>query len=188
MTLSRRSLSTILIVIGAVCLAWAAFEVVQAQAFQHEERVAFERVQDGAPAPTGLIGRLDIPRLDISVMVMEGDDARTLKTAVGHLPDTALPWEAGNSAIAGHRDTFFRPLKDIRTGDEIRLTSPRGEFVYRVRSTRIVSPQDLSVLAPTAASTLTLVTCYPFYYVGAAPKRFIVQAEPLATYPPTRSQ
>jgi len=184
--MSRRSLSSLLIVIGAVCLTWVAFEIVQVQAFQHEERVAFERVQDGAPVPTGLIGRLEIPRLDLSVMVMEGDDARTLKTAVGHLPDTVMPWETGNTAIAGHRDTFFRPLKDIRTGDEIRLTSHRGEFVYRVRNMRIVSPQDISVLKPTATSVLTLVTCYPFYYVGSAPKRYIVQAEPVGGPAPSR--
>ena len=185
--MSRRLASTVLIVIGATCLAWAAFAVLHAQAFQHEERVAFARVQDGAPAPPGLIGRLDIPRLNLSVMVMEGDDVGTLKTAAGHLPDTALPWNGGNTAIAGHRVTFFRPLRIIRRGDEIRLISPHGEFVYTVRDTRIVDPDDISVLAPTRTATLTLVTCYPFHYVGAAPKRYIVQAEPIVATPAARS-
>lgn len=190
--MSRRSLSTVLIVGGAACLGWAALQICQAQRFQRDERVAFARAQDrepvgdGAPVPSGLVGRLEIPRLNLSVMVMEGDDARTLKTAVGHLPDTSLPWNGGNTAIAGHRDTFFRPLRNIREGDQIRLTSPRGEFAYTVRRTRIVEPEDVSVVAPTSTAVLTLVTCYPFYYVGAAPKRYIVQAEPIVTSGLTR--
>jgi sortase A len=96
-----------------------------------------------------------------------------------------MPWENGNSALAGHRDTFFRPLKGVRAGDEIRLVSPRGTFVYRVRETRVVDPDDLAVLAPTPQPELTLVTCYPFYYVGHAPRRYIVRAERVETTPVT---
>lgn len=124
-----------------------------------------------------LIGRIDIPRLGVSAIVREGVDSRTLRRAVGHVPDTALPGDAGNIALAGHRDTFFGPLQRIRTGDRIRLRTPDGDFTYVVRGTRVVAPTDLSVLEPTTESMLTLITCYPFSYVGAAPERFIVRAQ-----------
>ena len=133
-------------------------------------------VPRAAPLDTGLIGRLEIPRLHVSVIVMDGDDDATLARAVGHLPGTALPWEAGNVVMAGHRDTFFRPLKDLREGDEIRVTTSHGTFDYRVIRMEIVEPDDVSVLAPTPVRSLTLVTCYPFVYVGSAPQRFIVHA------------
>jgi sortase A len=134
--------------------------------------------------PAGeVLGQLEVPRVHLSVIVMEGDDDATLKNAVGHLPDTPLPWDNGNSAFAGHRDTFLRPLKDVRAGDEIRLTSVHGTFVYRVRETRVVDPGDIEVLAPTSQPELTLVTCYPFYYVGNAPRRFIVSAERVESLP-----
>jgi len=129
-----------------------------------------------APVDAGLVGRLEIPRLHVSVIVMDGDDDATLARAVGHLPGTALPWESGNVVMAGHRDTFFRPLKDLREGDEIRMTTAHGTFDYRVVSMEIVEPDDVSVLAPTSVRSLTLVTCYPFVYVGRAPQRFIVHA------------
>ena len=118
-----------------------------------------------------------VPRLKLSTPVIEGDDDSTLDRAVGHLPDTPLPWEDGNSAIAGHRDGLFRPLKDLKVGDEIRFRSTREEFRYKVTRTRIVQPDDVSVLEPRSRDALTLITCYPFYYVGAAPQRFIVHAE-----------
>jgi sortase A len=125
----------------------------------------------------GPVGRMEIPRLGVSVMVDEGIEEKTLRRAVGHIPGTALPGEDGNVGIAGHRDTFFRPLRNIRKNDRIRLTTASGERKYRVVSTKIVPPEDISVLDPTPEETLTLVTCYPFYFVGAAPKRFIVRAE-----------
>jgi sortase A len=112
----------------------------------------------------------------VSAAVANGDDDGTLMVAIGHLPDTPFPWEAGNSALAGHRDTFFRQLRNIRVGDDMRVTTPYGDFTYQVSRTLIVTPEDLSVLEPTADPTLTLITCYPFSYVGHAPKRFIVQA------------
>ena len=124
-----------------------------------------------------MLAILDIPRLNLSTPVLSGDDAVTLDVAVGHLPDTPLPWEVGNSALAAHRDGLFRPLRDIRVGDGVRLRTQRGDFTYRVRETKIVMPDDLSVLAPTDDHTLTLITCYPFNFVGNAPKRFIVHAD-----------
>lgn len=120
-----------------------------------------------------------IPRVGISAEVIEGDDAADLKLAPGHIPGTALPGQHGNIGIAAHRDTFFRPLRFIRKGDLIGLTTLSGTYRYRVVSTQIVTPDDVQVLGPTKTDTLTLVTCYPFYYVGSAPKRFILRAEPL---------
>ena len=96
--------------------------------------------------------------------------------AVGHLPDTPPPWETGNSAVAAHRDGLFRPLKDIRVGDRLTMQTARGDFEYEVRDTKIVEPSDLSVLRPLDADALTLITCYPFNYIGSAPQRFIVHA------------
>ena len=192
---ARRRLALALIGVGAACLVWYGLERARSSTFQSEQNAALNRVLGAEHAPTpgptpqepvaqagptpqiDVVGRLDIPRVHLSAIVMEGDDDATLKKAIGHLPDTAMPWENGNSALAGHRDTFFRPLKDVRAGDEIRLASPRGTFVYRVRETRVVDPDDVAVLAPTAQPELTLVTCYPFYYVGHAPRRYIVRAE-----------
>jgi sortase A len=128
-------------------------------------------------AAGGLIGRIEVPRLDLSVIVAEGVDALTLRRAVGHIPGTGMPGEPGNVGLAGHRDTFFRPLRNIRLGDIVTLTTPAGEYRYRVVSTKIVKPTDVGVLNPTGSEVLTLVTCYPFYFVGPAPSRFIVRAE-----------
>ena len=114
-------------------------------------------------------------------MVAEGDDDRTLRVAVGHLPDTPFPWENGNTALAGHRDTFFRALRRIRLGDEIELATPHGTFRYEVTRQSVVDPTDLSVLEPSPMPVLTLITCYPFNFIGAAPQRFVVRAERKST-------
>ena len=110
-------------------------------------------------------------------MVVEGAGHRDLKRAAGHIPGTAFPGTGGNTGIAAHRDTFFRPLRFIRISDSITVTTPQGAFVYRVVSTQIVKPDQIQVLSPTQAEALTLVTCYPFNFVGPAPRRFIVRAE-----------
>ena len=128
-------------------------------------------------ADGGLIGRIEITRLGLSAIVAQGIDKRTLRRAVGHIPGTALPGQVGNVGIAGHRDTFFRPLQDIDVDDVIMLTTLWGEFRYRVVSSQVVGPNDTAVLDPTANDVLTLVTCHPFYFVGPAPDRFIVRAE-----------
>ena len=131
-----------------------------------------------------LIGRVDVPRLNLSAAIAEGDDASALADAVGHLPDTALPWQRrGNVALAAHRDTLFRPLKDIRVGDEVRVSTREGDYRYRVTATRVVDPTDVWVLNQTLEPTLTLITCYPFYFVGHAPHRFIVKAERISPEP-----
>jgi len=137
------------------------------------------------PAPVKLnegelVGRLEIPRLGLSTIVLEGIEDGTLRRGAGHIPGTGLPTEpgaVGNIGIAGHRDSFFRPLKNIGKNDIITLTTPEGTYRYRVEWTRIVAPEDTEVLDQGGAPELTLVTCYPFYYVGSAPQRFIVRAQ-----------
>jgi len=136
--------------------------------------------RSNAPLPDMLIGRLRIPRLGVSAMVREGAGEDTLRRAIGHIPGTALPGVFGNVALAGHRDTFFRPLRNIRRHDAIDVETSHGTFQYEVDSTKIVGPRDVEVLKASNAHTLTLVTCYPFYYIGSAPKRFIVRATEVA--------
>jgi sortase A len=130
-----------------------------------------------------LIGRIEIPRLNVSSVIFEGDDDGVLTLGVGHLPASPLPGETGNVVLAAHRDTFFRALRHIRDGDRIDLVTPAGTRRYRVDLTSIVTPDHTEVLAPTPIPTLTLVTCYPFDWFGHAPKRFIVRAR--AFDPPT---
>jgi sortase A len=126
--------------------------------------------------PGERIGEIAIPRLKFTVPVFEGDDSATLKRGAGHVPHTALPRAPGNICIAAHRDKFFRALRFIRPNDEIVLNTSQGEMRFVVDSTSIVKPTDIQVLLPAPNRDLTLVTCYPFYYVGHAPKRFIVHA------------
>ena len=128
------------------------------------------------PASGTPLGRIDIPRLGVSAVVRAGADARTLDLAVGHIPGTALPGDPGNVGLAGHRDTFFRRLRDIRDNDEIRVVTPNVTHVYTVERTLVVAPEDVWVLDSNGQAVLTLVTCYPFTYIGSAPQRFIVRA------------
>ena len=128
------------------------------------------------PAEGSLVGRIDIPRLDLSAVVFEGTSDDTLARGVGHLKGSAGPGERGNLVLAGHRDTFFRELQGIRQGDEVDIKGPDGEFEYQVESTAIVEPDQTEVLKPSDDATLTLITCYPFRYIGNAPERFIVRA------------
>jgi sortase A len=195
---SLRWLERVLVAVGVVSLGYYGYMTAEARQFQREQVAAFESLLAPAPAAPGSpaapapatpaapvppatpIALLDIPRLKLSAPVLSGEDAATLDLAVGHLTDTPLPWQKGNSALAAHRDGLFRPLRNIRVGDEVRVRSEHGEFTYRVRETRVVRPDDLSVLAPTDNHTLTLITCYPFNFVGNAPKRFIVHADRLS--------
>jgi sortase A len=128
------------------------------------------------PAPTMLVGRLKIPRIGLSAMILEGTGPGTLRVGLGHIPGTSGFGEPGNVVIAGHRDTFFRPLRRIEAGDEIVLETTAETYHYRVSSVDVVDPSDTSVLQSHEKDELTLVTCYPFSYLGRAPKRFIVHA------------
>lgn len=130
------------------------------------------------PKPLAVIGRIEVPRLRLSAMVREGVEEETLRRAVGHVPYTPLPGQPGNVGLAGHRDTFFRKLRDIKSNDKIVISTLHGDYDYQVESIKIVTPKDVDVLAPTPGQqALTLVTCYPFNYIGSAPKRFIVRAK-----------
>lgn len=122
------------------------------------------------------IGVLRIASLGMEVPVLEGTDKMTLNRGVGRIAGTGLPGRGGNIGIAGHRDSFFRPLRKIRRGDEIELLTRSGKHVYRVDQIKVTNPKDVSVLQPRPTPSLTLVTCYPFYYLGSAPKRYIVIA------------
>jgi len=183
---------------GLLMLGYCGFVLFDVTIFQHRETdrlesLLNERRQTGnaspqaatassmSPAsfagPDGLIGRIKIARLGISVVVVEGTGKRTLRRAAGHIEGTALPGQPGNVAISAHRDTFFRPLRNVKLNDIVALTTPNGEYRYRVISTKVVKPSDVSVLNSDGNEILTLITCYPFYFVGAAPDRFIVRAE-----------
>jgi sortase A len=127
-----------------------------------------------------LVGRLEIPRLRLKAIVLEGSEGSTLRRGIGRLPETANPGQEGNLVLSGHRDTFFRPLRNIGSGDRITLVTPQGPYRYVVEWTAVVDPNDTSSIEPTAGPSLTLVTCYPFRYVGPAPQRFIVRARQIA--------
>jgi sortase A len=145
------------------------------QSLWSPERVSAWRGAIRAPGPVPM-AVLRIPKIRLVVPVLPGTDDWTLDRAVGHIEHTAQPGDGGNLGIAGHRDGFFRGLKDIARGDAIELETPQGIDVYRVERTWVVDPEEVSVLDPTPDPALTLVTCYPFYFVGSAPRRFIVRA------------
>jgi len=187
-----RRIERLLFAVAAVAFIWYAAARIDASreqaALSHELessratlRVAApsrprEAMPKTPPSPRSLVGRIEVPRLRLSALAREGVDTRTLRGSAGHVPGSAMPGEAGNAAFAAHRDTFFLPLRNIRKGDAITVTTPSGDFHYVVSGTRVVDPEDVSVLRATPAPTLTLVTCYPFDYFGSAPQRFIVTA------------
>ena len=150
-------------------------DITHQQARAHFERERADRSPQ-LQTHAGGLAKLDIPKAGISAMVMEGTDDATLRVAVGHIQGTALPGQAGNVGLAGHRDSFFRGLRNIGVDDEITLTTREGVLHYTVESVRIAPPDDVSALRNTPYPALTLVTCYPFYYVGPAPRRWIVKA------------
>jgi sortase A len=188
--LMLRWIQRVLFVWALSALAYCGFVLTDGWLFQKREghrldQLLHERQNASAAsravlataATEGLIGRIVIERLGISVIVAEGVDLPTLRRAAGHIPGTPLPGQGGNVGISAHRDTFFRPLRNVRSDDLITVTTPAGEYRYRVVSTKIVSPEEVAVLDAGVNETLTLVTCYPFYFIGAAPNRFVVRAE-----------
>ena len=183
-----------LIIGGALALAWYAY--IQLDMFRtqravsqliDDQRARYGQLSDHTPVlPHALvivpprlgepIGRMEIPRLHLSVVILEGTAPKILRVAAGHINGTALPGTAGNICIAAHRDTLFRPLRGVQPQDAIVITTTYGTFRYIVDMVEIVSPSDVRVLRPTTDQELTLITCYPFTYVGAAPKRLAVHA------------
>ena len=185
----RGAMAWLLFAIGVACLARYGWMQLEIQRLESENQRAVTRMlaeRDGPRAvdeppalvesDPGLVGELDIPRLHFSAAVRAGEDDGVLDASVGHLTDTALPWEAGNSVLAAHRDRLFRPLEKIHVGDDIWLFTRHGDFQYRVSRTFVVNPGDVWVLDPSPDVELTLITCYPFVYVGHAPHRFVVRA------------
>lgn len=190
----RLWVSRALFLLAALCLGTYAAVTLEARWTDHVELRHLEAARGRAQAAAGsraggdggftfpapehgeLLGHLEIPRLELSAVVLEGTEAQLLRKSAGRVPGTALPGEAGNLAIAGHRDRHFRPLSGVKIGDEISLATAYGDFRYRVESTRVVTPTDLEVLDDQGGETLTLLTCYPFSYLGPAPKRFVVLA------------
>jgi sortase A len=180
------------LVAGILALGYSAFvlldmnfyQAYQARRFQQELSSVRPAIASAGgvrdlpvlPVPGGALGSIEIAKIGLTAIILEGIDERTLRHAVGHIPGTSLPGQQGNVAIAGHRDTFFRALRNIHNGDQITLTTLDGTFRYLVDSTRVVAPEDTQVLDDSGGAILTLVTCYPFYFVGPAPKRFIVRA------------
>lgn len=190
---------SLFLLIGIGTLAYSGWSYVDECIYQNNESRAFDREHENRapatqvprakampPLAEPFRAKLVIARLHLTTMVEEGVGEDTLRHAAGHIPWTAWPGQLGNVGVAAHRDTLFRKLKDIRTHDRILLSTLTEDYKYEVIATGIVPPNDVSVLAPTHGErTLTLVTCYPFYFVGAAPKRFIVQARQIG--PPSPS-
>jgi sortase A len=175
---------------GFLALAYAGFVLADSYAYQTLEMKKFEPT--GLPyephilAEGDVIGEIQVPRLGLNAMVVQGDSRAILRRAVAHLSKSALPGEWGNVTLVGHRDTFFRPLRDIRLGDEIRFATRQRSFDYLVESIEVVAPTDLRVLESSTGHDLTLLTCFPFYYVGPAPKRFVVRAREVDGVPPEK--
>ena len=177
----------LLFLTGALAISYVALTLLHAKHYQEAAGITLEQqisaqqqhkvnLSTAIANPGDVLGRLEIPRLGVTIAILEGTSAKTLRLGVGHIKGTARPGEPGNSGIAGHRDTFFRPLKDIRTDDEIRIQTANGVSRYQVDWVRVVSPDDTDVLGPTAENSITLITCYPFQLIGAAPERFVVHA------------
>jgi sortase A len=177
----------LLFIAGALAVSYVALTLLHAKLYQDAAGNALDKqilAQDQhkmslLPAVVrqgDVLGRIEIPRLGMKVAILEGTKWKTLQLGVGHIEGTALPGEPGNIGIAGHRDTFFSALKDIRTKDEIQIQTATGLSRYEVDSVQIVAPDDTRILAPSAGSAITLVTCYPFRFIGAAPERFVVHA------------
>jgi sortase A len=201
----RRVLERTLLVAGLIGLnvwVWSNFRTAVSQRQALRELQGRMEKRDTAPAPspakpspkpvTGdLLGSLEVPRLHLQAAVREGDNAGTLSIALGHIPGTAFPGEKGNVGVAGHRDALFRGLKNIEKNDVIRFQTLEGTYLYQVESTAIVKPDRVDVLNPGKEPEITLVTCYPFNYVGSAPQRFIVKARQLPsaamTTPPAKT-
>ena len=198
----RRWLERVFLIAGAAALIWCAvivgdrvlaqrnarraIEIARAvdeltrsmtlPAQESSPRVPLEASRHAPPTIGEAIAALSIPRVHLSAMVLHGSDAQTLQRGPGHLERAALPGDTGNIVIAGHRDSFFRPLRHVQVGDDIFLETRDGRFHYRVTLLRVVGPHEMSVIAPTSNETLTLITCYPFWVLGHAPDRFVVRA------------
>jgi sortase A len=182
-----RGTQRVLVICGAMALSYVGLMLLSARMYQKDAELNLEQqiyaqgqheislpkmsVKEGE-----VLGRIEIPRIKVSVVVLQGTTSQTLLHGVGHIEGTALPGEPGNIGIAGHRDTFLRALKDIHNHDEINIQTAAGIIRYEVDWIQITVPTDGAIVFSTTGSALTIVTCYPFHYIGAAPERFVVHA------------
>jgi sortase A len=166
--------------LGVLALGYAGFVFADSHVYQALEMKKFKQAgllaEPHILAEGDVIGEIQVPRLGLNAIVVQGDSPANLRRAVGHISKSALPGEWGNVALAGHRDTFFSPLRDIRPGDKIDFNTSERSFEYLVESIEVVAPNDIQVLEPSTGHDLTFVTCFPFHFVGPAPKRFVVRA------------
>jgi len=191
--MKRVWLGRLLLLVGALTIGYCVWVLLDAMAEQRAlssrlDQVGNEAEQGILPVAwetrhealeSGLVGRIVIERLKFSAMIVDGSSHASLRQGVAHLLNTAYPGERGNVALAGHRDTYFRPLKDLQDGDVIKITTPDGTFSYEVDSLMIVPPYRGDLVQPSRVPELTLVTCWPFYWIGPAPKRLVVRARPI---------
>ncbi len=175
------------IILGYCGASWLNSRLQQARGNRELDRLLTNRPIPPAQVRIpegGLVGKVEIPKLHLSAVVFQGTTSTVLDRGVGHLDGSALPGQPGNVVLAAHRDTFFRSLRNIRRGDQVLVNTPYGSRTYTVDSTEIVDPTETRVMDPTPTPSLTLITCYPFYFVGHAPKRFIVHARDSEYQPP----
>lgn len=178
---NRRLISLALIVIGVVLLGyvageyWGMYRSQKNLEAEWQHQAATISVPGKAPvSPDQLLTRLQIPKIQVDAIVVEGASRRELSEGPGHMKQTAQPGETGNAVITGHRDTFFRHIYELNKGDQIQVRRSGRTFTYEVTGRKIVMPEDISVIKPTNNPQLTLITCYPTYYIGPAPKRLVV--------------
>jgi sortase A len=172
----------ILMVVGVILLVYVGVQYGQmywAQRDLERRWAAQQTIGNDQPKSAALkmddgLMRLSIPKIDLAAVVVEGTSHRSLLLGPVHMRETPAPGQAGNAVITGHRDTFFRHIYELQKGDEILVQRSGKTFKYEVTSKRIVQPDDMSVLKPSQESRLTLITCYPTYYIGPAPERLIV--------------
>jgi sortase A len=203
-----RTIEALLLVVGTACLCWFFFVKGNSAGHQAAESTSFQQlrtlpinpsIKPSTARPGAIVPRhqqlpegtslaqIEIPSLGLTAMVDEGVSTGTLRRAVGHIPGTAMPGQPGNVAVAAHRDTFFRRVGELKPDDLIVMDTVSGEYLYKVKSAKIVDPYDTAVLKDAAQPSLTLVTCYPFHYIGHAPKRYIVTAEQTGAAHPVES-
>jgi sortase A len=180
---SRNFIPTVLIVIGALLVLYVGSQYGEmyfqqkhmAEAWEQEQAIRGDASSDQAHAQKddGLV-RLVIPKIELTSFVVEGTNHKSLLLGPGHMTKTAEPGQPGNSVITGHRDTFFRHIYELEKGDQLFIERGGKRFVYKVTGKKVVEPTDMSVTRPTGDAQITLITCYPIYFIGPAPKRLVV--------------
>jgi sortase A len=185
----RKIISVVLIFVGVTIASYNLYWLIKGYSASSQpdirpsdfkdsiETIQTEEIDKRKPGLGEKIGFLTIPKLNRSLPIFEGTNSEILKQGVGHFKHSALPGEKNNSVLSGHRDTVFRGLGDVGINDELIVTTDDGEFLYKIRKVRIVDQRDRTVLVPKSKSTLTVTTCYPFGFIGNAPKRYVLVAD-----------